>query len=69
MRASPPPHRGLVPDVQTQNLFCSEPTGEGGGSPEGDRVGQDGSSAVGGAMGMLSSLTSVVQTTVSVGSC
>uniref|UniRef100_A0A3P9JDF4 Family with sequence similarity 114 member A2 n=1 Tax=Oryzias latipes TaxID=8090 RepID=A0A3P9JDF4_ORYLA len=40
-----------------------EPTGEGGGSPEGDRVGQDGLSAVGGAMGMLSSLTSVVQTT------
>lgn len=45
-----------------RETFDSTPAGEPSGGAE--RAAIDGSSAVGGAMGMLSSLTSVVHTTV-----
>lgn len=51
------------PCVTVSVVFVCPPAGE--ASSETDKAAGDGSAAVGSAMGMLSSLTSVVQSTVS----
>ncbi|XP_047234355.1 protein FAM114A2 isoform X1 [Girardinichthys multiradiatus] len=58
---SPTELSAKVEEEEKQQVLDSSPAGE--GSSEMEKVATDGSSAVGSAMGMLSSLTSVVQTT------
>ena len=61
-------HTGLIFFIWYQPciiifIVCVSPAGE--GNSEADKVAADGSAAVGSAMGMLTSLTNVVQSTVS----